>query len=49
MLATNKDLARKVAEHDHDIAVLYDYVKTLLKPEVRKRNPIGYIHHRDED
>lgn len=49
MLATNKELARRVDEHDHDIAVLHDYLKKLLKPSsVPKKNPIGYIHPKDD-
>lgn len=32
MLATHKDLARRVEEHDKDITVLYDYVRKLLEP-----------------
>lgn len=43
MLATHKDIARKIDEHDHDIAILYDYVKTLLGPPATKKKPIGYI------
>jgi len=45
LLATNDDLARKVAEHDHHIAVLYDHLEKLLEPpEPPKKNPIGYIY-----
>ena len=43
MLATHKDIARKIDEHDHDIAILYDYLKKLLGPPASKKNPIGYI------
>ena len=47
MLATHKDIARKIDEHDRDIAILYDYIKTLLGPPVTRKNPIGYIWPRD--
>lgn len=43
MLATHKDLARKVEEHDRQIGNLYAHVEHLLRlPESGKR-PIGYI------
>ena len=43
MLATNEELARKVSQHDKQIANLYAHIEKLLRhPEVKK-NPIGYI------
>ena len=47
LLATNRDLARKVQEHDQNIAVLFDAVQKLLAPPETKKNPIGYIHPKD--
>jgi hypothetical protein len=47
LLATNRDLARKVQEHDQKIAVLFDAVQKLLAPPATKKNPIGYIHPKD--
>jgi hypothetical protein len=44
MLATNEELARKVAQHDRQIAVLFDQVQKMLAPVPAKKNPIGYIH-----
>jgi hypothetical protein len=45
ILATNEDLARKVAQHDRQIAVLFDQVKHLLEPPpAPKKPPIGFIH-----
>ena len=44
MLATNEELARKVAEHDRQIAVLFDNLQKLLAPPATRKNPIGYIH-----
>jgi hypothetical protein len=44
MLATNEELARKVAQHDQQIAVLFENLQQLLTPPVRKKNPIGYIY-----
>ena len=32
LLHANQDLARKVAEHDQEIAVLFEHVRTLLEP-----------------
>jgi hypothetical protein len=50
MLATNKELARRIDQHDHDIAVLYQYLKQLLEPPpAKKKRPIGYIINEDED
>ena len=46
VLATNQDLARKVAEHDRQIAVLFENLQRLLNPPAAKKNPIGFIHHR---
>ncbi len=46
MLATNEDLARKVAQHDRQIAVLFENLQQLLTPPAPKRKPIGYIHHK---
>ena len=47
ILATHQDLARKVKEHDRQIATLFSAVEKLLAlPEPRK-NPIGYIHPKD--
>lgn len=43
MIASNADLARRIDKHDHDISVLYDYVKKLLGPPPVKRKPVGYI------
>ena len=50
LLATNDDLARKVAQHDRQIAVLFDHVGKLLEPpQAPKKHPIGYVTPRDED
>lgn len=48
ILATNKDLARKVQEHDHKIAILFKTVEKLLAAPPVKKNPIGYIRPKDE-
>ena len=45
MLATNKELARKVEKHDKEIAVLYDYLKKLLDPPKSSKRQIGYTRH----
>ncbi len=49
LLATNKDLARKVEKHDKEIAALYEYLHKLLEPPKSSRRKIGYIHHKDDD
>jgi putative transposase len=47
LLAANEQLARKVAQHDREIAVLFDHVQKMLAPVPAKKNPIGFIHHKD--
>ncbi|MEO8100341.1 MAG: ORF6N domain-containing protein [Acidobacteriota bacterium] len=43
MLASNEDLARKVAQHDHEITILFDHVQALLEPPKQKhKHPIGF-------
>jgi len=49
MLAANEELARKVDQHDHEIAILFDHVRALLEtPEPSKKNPIGFIHPEED-
>lgn len=43
MLATHKDVARKIAEHDRQIANLYEHVQRLLNQPDNGDKPIGYI------
>jgi hypothetical protein len=48
VLASNQDLARKLARHDQEIRSLYKLVKALLEPsEVKKGHRIGFIASRD--
>jgi ORF6N domain len=47
VLATHKDLARKVERHDQQIAVLFDTVQKLLAPPNPPKHPIGYIPPKD--
>ena len=48
ILATHRDLARKVEEHDRQIGALLSAVQKLLaSPEPSKKYPIGYIHAKD--
>jgi len=48
MIATDRELARKVEQHDRQIAVLFDSLRKLLAPpDAPKRHPIGYIHPKD--
>ena len=50
MLATNKELARKVAQHDQGIAILFEHVQLPLEPpESKRQQPIGFIHPKDEE
>ncbi len=47
VLATHKDVARKIKEHDHHIGVLYDQFDRLLHPAEGEKKKIGYIWHDD--
>jgi hypothetical protein len=47
LLATNQELAQKVALHDRQIAVLFEHVRNMLAPAPLKRNLIGFIHPKD--
>jgi hypothetical protein len=47
VLATHKDLARRVEQHDQQIAVLFDAVQKLLAPPNSPKHPIGYISPKD--
>ena len=48
ILATHEELARKVAQHDRQIATLFEYVKTLLEPSPAPKKPLfGFIHSKD--
>ena len=50
MLATHKDVARKIEEHDQHIAILYDYIQKLLEPpDSSKKKPIGYIYPEENE
>jgi hypothetical protein len=50
ILATNEDLARKVAEHDQQIASLYAHVERLLRLPEPAKNPIGFrLYEQEED
>ncbi len=43
VLATHKDLARKVEKHDKEIAALYEYLQKLLAPPKSSKRKIGYL------
>lgn len=43
VLATHKDLARKVEKHDKEIAALYEYLHQLLEPPKSSTRKIGYL------
>ena len=49
VLATNEELARKVAQHDREIGVLFEHVKALLEPaDPPKKHPIGFVPPEDD-
>ena len=49
VLATNEELARKVAQHDREIGVLFEHVTALLEPpDPPKKPPIGFVPPEDD-
>ena len=42
ILASNEDLARKIAQHDREIAALFKHVKALLEPADPPKKSIGF-------
>ncbi len=44
MLATNEELARKVAQHDRKIALLFEQVAKLLESPEGSQSEIGFSH-----
>jgi hypothetical protein len=49
MLASDKELARKVAQHDEEIAILFEHIRGLLEQPEPKKNTIGFVHPKYED
>jgi ORF6N domain len=50
VLATHKDIARKIQEHDRHVANLYEHINKLLQPpDPPKKKPIGYIYPEEQD
>jgi hypothetical protein len=49
MLATNAELARKVGQHDRQIAILFEHVGKLLAPPKSKKHPIGFVPAADDE
>ena len=50
MLATNEELARKVAQHDQEIGILFEHIQGLLEPaEPPKKRRIGFAVTDDEE
>ena len=43
ILATNEEIARKVSQHDRQIAVLFEHIQKMLAPAPGKKNPIGFV------
>jgi ORF6N domain len=46
ILASDAQLARKLEEHDRQIATLFEHVRAMLAPARAKKNPIGFILHK---
>ena len=43
LAATNEELARKVAQHDQAIGILFEHIQGLLvPPEPPRKHPIGF-------
>jgi len=46
-LATHQDVARKIKEHDRQIATLFSAVEKLLALPEPKKHPIGFVPSKD--
>jgi hypothetical protein len=46
MLSSNEELARKVAQHDEEIGVLFEHIRGLLEQPEPEKDPIGFVHPR---
>jgi hypothetical protein len=42
-LTSNEELARKVAQHDHEIGILFEHVENMLAPPPGKTKRIGFV------
>lgn len=49
VLATHKDVAQKIEQHDKQIAALYEYIRKFLEQPKTKKNPIGYIYPKETE
>ena len=49
MLATNEELARKVAQHDEEIGILFEHIQRLLAEPESIKKPIGFTRPKDGD
>lgn len=49
VLATHKDVARKIEEHDRHIANLYAHVERLLRLPEPKKHAVGYIWPKEKE
>jgi hypothetical protein len=49
LLDTHRDVARKIEEHDRQIAALFSAVQKLLaSPDPPKKYPVGYVPAKDD-
>ncbi len=49
MLATNDESARKVAQHDEEIGILFEHIQRLLAEPEQANEPIGFLHPKGDD
>ena len=49
ILGTHEALAKNVAQHDQEIATLFEHLQRLLEPPSTPNRPIGYIHPEEND
>lgn len=51
MLATHKDLARKIEEmekkYDHQFKVVFEAIKQLLEPPVKSKGKVGFLREKE--
>ena len=50
ILNTDEELARKVAQHDAEIGILFEHIQGLLEPpEPPKKHPIGFRYPKEDE
>jgi hypothetical protein len=44
VLASDAELSQRVAQHDHEIDILFEHIRALMAPTEPTDGPIGFEH-----